>query len=124
MQRKSTATSFFIQKYPDGERADIGTQRISFMGVEYDEEDDGKANPFRNLTQLRGSPTQGEKSPFSKTPREQVGGKGNSGKRDSDEKEEKEASSSQGETRTGKDGKKGKFGVLARLLFSKLRNRQ
>lgn len=73
MQKKGLNRESFVQKFPDSERGEMKA-RASFLGGDFDDEiEDSSIRSFKNLQQLAQSPTVGDKTPFSKTPRAKMG---------------------------------------------------
>lgn len=116
MQKKGLARESFVQKFPDSERGEM-KQRASFLGGDFDDDaEEFATRSFKNLQQLIQSPTKGDKTPFSKTPRAKMG---------ADPEDCEEAASSpravKGAEKEDKDTKKN---ILGKLFLSKHRNKR
>lgn len=73
MQKKGLNRESFVQKFPDSERGEMKA-RASFLGGDIEDEiEDSSIRSFKNLQQMSQSPTVGDKTPFSKTPRAKMG---------------------------------------------------
>lgn len=116
MQKKALARESFVQKFPDSERGEM-KQRASFLGGEVDDDvEDSSVRSFKNLQQMIQSPTKGDKTPFSKTPRAKMG---------ADPEDSEDICSSPRELKGGqKDDKDVKKHRLGKLFLSKHRNKR
>lgn len=67
--KKGISRDSYVQRFPDSERGEMKS-RASFLGGDLEEEvDESAVRSFKNLQQLNESPTKGDKTPFSRTPR-------------------------------------------------------
>lgn len=114
--KKGINRESFVQKFPDSERGEMKS-RASFLGGDLEDDiEDSNIRTFRSLQQLTQSPTKGDKTPFSRTPRATLDG-------DLEETEEsgRELSSPRGVKE--KQQKEGKTNIFGKIL-SKHRNKR
>lgn len=111
MQKKDSRDSLAL-KFPDSERGEM-KQRASFLFADAEEESEPSPQSFQSLQQAIQSPTKGEKTPFSKTPRAKMG---------TDSEDFEVPASPRG--KNDKDQKPAKMKVVGKFFLSKHRNKR
>ena len=102
-------------KFPDSERGEM-KQRASFLCADVeDEREEAPPRSFQSLQQSIVSPTKGDKTPFSKTPRAKMGG---------DPEDMGDFSSPRARRDGDKEQKPAKMKLVGKLFLSKHRNRR
>lgn len=114
--KKGINRESFIQRFPDSERGEMKS-RASFLGGDFEEDtEECNVRTFKGLQQLNQSPTKGDKTPFSRTPRATLDG-------DTEEMEEGGKDSVPPRGVKEKQQKEGKTNIFGKIL-SKHRNKR